>query len=246
VCITFTPITWERRNQLHSRAATPLCGDGIRIRFGTAVPNQNPSNLGTLVYILRFPVQYYDQETGLNYNYYRDLDTSTGRYVESDPSGLKGGLNTYDYARASPVMWIDPSRLVACPGGEWSQDFAGPAGINLSFGGYFSKGRFNFTCRSNPSVKCSASVLCIGGGAILGAGMGWSIYGYVVGAPNSSDLTGWSGWQVTGSIGPLGLQAPPGGGVSVTGGPSVGAGIAGVKCYTYAMICTPSGCGRSN
>jgi RHS repeat-associated protein len=79
--------------------------------FGTAVPNQNPSGLGTFGYNLRFPGQYYDTETGLNYNYFRDYDPATGRYVESDPIGLRGGLNTYGYAGNSPVRRTDPRGL---------------------------------------------------------------------------------------------------------------------------------------
>lgn len=62
--------------------------------------------------IERFPGQYFDQETGLNYNYFRDYEPATGRYVESDPIGLLGGMNTYQYAKARPLKSVDPSGLI--------------------------------------------------------------------------------------------------------------------------------------
>ena len=56
---------------------------------------------------LRFPGQYYDRETGLHYNYFRDYDGSLGRYLESDPIGLKGGLGTFEYVGSSPIVYFD-------------------------------------------------------------------------------------------------------------------------------------------
>jgi RHS repeat-associated protein len=73
--------------------------------FGNGAPK------GSLLYNLRFPGQYFDSETGLHYNTFRDYDPATGRYVQSDPIGLQGGVNTYAYAGVSPTGGIDPAGL---------------------------------------------------------------------------------------------------------------------------------------
>ncbi|TAN65985.1 MAG: hypothetical protein EPN17_15155 [Methylobacter sp.] len=79
--------------------------------FGNSLPDQNPSGLGDFVFNLRFPGQYYDAETGLFYNYFRDYDSKTGRYIESDPIGQSGGVNTYTYVRGNPIRWADSKGL---------------------------------------------------------------------------------------------------------------------------------------
>ena len=61
----------------------------------------------TITNNLRFPGQYFDAEIGLHYNYYRDYDPAIGRYLESDPIGVRAGSNTYAYSNLNPVVNLD-------------------------------------------------------------------------------------------------------------------------------------------
>jgi RHS repeat-associated protein len=79
---------------------------------GNAWGEQSPTSSG-YTYNLRFPGQYYDAETGINYNVNRDYDSTTGRYVESDPLGLKGGWSTYAYVGNGPLKSGDPLGLLS-------------------------------------------------------------------------------------------------------------------------------------
>jgi RHS repeat-associated protein len=80
--------------------------------YGNGVAMQDPDGKGAnVVFNMRFPGQYFDAETGLYYNYFRDYDPTIGRYVESDPIGLLGGISTYSYAAESPPNVGDPLGL---------------------------------------------------------------------------------------------------------------------------------------
>ncbi|MCB0122213.1 MAG: RHS repeat-associated core domain-containing protein, partial [Caldilineaceae bacterium] len=79
--------------------------------FGDTPADEAPSGMAPFRYSLRFPGQQYDAETASHYNYFRDYEPGTGRYLESDPVGIAGGIATFQYARASPSRWSDSSGL---------------------------------------------------------------------------------------------------------------------------------------
>ncbi|MFS2032752.1 RHS repeat-associated core domain-containing protein [Polaromonas sp. CT11-55] len=79
--------------------------------FGATAPDQNPSSLGTFSFNQRLPGQIFDAESGLFQNWNREYSPRIGRYMQSDPIGLKGGINTFAYVRGNPVSRIDPRGL---------------------------------------------------------------------------------------------------------------------------------------
>lgn len=90
--------------------------------FGDNVPTENVAGF-VFDFPLRFPGQYADKETNLHYNMMRDYDPGIGRYIESDPIGLRGGINTYLYA-TDPLTQIDPEGLMGYRGGKSTSDYS--------------------------------------------------------------------------------------------------------------------------
>jgi RHS repeat-associated protein len=79
--------------------------------FGTDATNTNPAGAGPFNDNLRFPGQIFNGTAGLHQNQMRDYDPATGRYIESDPSGLRGGANPYAYTGSNPLLRTDPLGL---------------------------------------------------------------------------------------------------------------------------------------
>lgn len=108
---------------LHSDPlGTPLLGTDERGRvlwraahgpFGEKTAGA--ADTGNVVVNLRFPGQYFDEETGTHYNYFRDYDPNSGRYLQPDPQGILGGLNVYAYAANDPTSYSDPLGLMPEP-----------------------------------------------------------------------------------------------------------------------------------
>jgi len=93
---------------------------------------------------LRFQGQYYDEETGLHYNWNRYYDPATGRYLRADPIGLSGGLNPFVYADNEPTGRVDPAGLFNF---VWHYYFGGGTTVNLGSVGLLA------TFRGAPSVS---------------------------------------------------------------------------------------------
>jgi RHS repeat-associated protein len=135
--------------------------------FGNTTPNENPSALGTFTYNLRLGGwQQYDKETGTFYNYYRDYDPAIGRFPQSDPIGLRGGINTYSYVGAKPLSATDPLGLDV----KWKGSVIG-GGVTDVVGGQVY--RFDFT----SECKCNRVVRITGFASMVSFGVGLSARG---------------------------------------------------------------------
>lgn len=79
-----------------------LIGDGVSA-FGSHAA------LGHVGFSLRYPGQQWDAFSKWNYNYLRTYEPGTGRYLESDPIGLRGGVALFGYAHGDPLRFVDPT-----------------------------------------------------------------------------------------------------------------------------------------
>ena len=70
------------------------------------------SNDSTVTNNLRFPGQYFDEETGMHYNWNRYYDPESGRYIQTDPIGLNVLLfNLNTFTNNNPILKYDNSGL---------------------------------------------------------------------------------------------------------------------------------------
>jgi len=80
---------------------------------GSPFGEKTPASSNGYTLNLRFPGQYFDAESGLNFNAHRDFETAAGRYQQSDPLGVDAGGSTYGYVAGNPLSFSDQQGL-AC------------------------------------------------------------------------------------------------------------------------------------
>ena len=139
--------------------------------FGDHNANQDPDGDAVLyTFNLRYPGQYWDGLANVYYNYFRDYDARTGRYLQSDPIGLKGGPSTYGYVGGNSLRFSDQYGLIAvtAPVPWWTWLPAAPTWLNpslvlrgLGWGALFVPSELGtFPCEDIPSTadrtKCFA------------------------------------------------------------------------------------------
>jgi RHS repeat-associated protein len=119
---------------------------------------------GSATVNIRMPGQYVDAESGLFYNWNRYYNPAIGRYISSDPIGIEGGLNTFLYANASPVMYMDPEGL------DYAQCMAGYIAVCTGIGGTIgATGGFVGGTIVFPGVGTISGTAGLG---VAGAGLG--------------------------------------------------------------------------
>ncbi|AYQ29532.1 MULTISPECIES: Ig-like domain repeat protein [unclassified Polaromonas] len=124
--------------------------------FGATAPDQNPSGSGTFNFNQRLPGQVFDAESGLFQNWNREYNPRIGRYMQSDPIGLRGGINTYAYVDGNPVVMVDPSGLagsfVGQLGGSYVPGIGGEGNVGVFVGTYNGRLDFGFYTQGGISV----------------------------------------------------------------------------------------------
>jgi RHS repeat-associated protein len=115
-----------------------------------AFGEQLPASFG-VNFSLRFPGQI-DDGNGISYNYFRDYEPGTGRYLESDPIGLKGGISTFGYVGGMPLMNIDPLGL------SWAKAVNKAVRRALKKEGFYCKQ--GVPCPSDDGDDCGSETSC--------------------------------------------------------------------------------------
>lgn len=212
--VTTSTVNYITADQLGTpRAVTDSAGTVIWswAYAGNPFGEQPPTSANGYTFDLRYPGQYFDAESNSNYNYFRNYESATGRYLQSDPIGLVGGISTYAYVSNNPLIHVDPQGTTNLSIGLNGSAIAG-GGFTLGGGVYVSFG-------SNEGFDIGLYGSAGGGvGVNIGAGING---GYSPGGPSNIsgttvDVSG------NGAIFQGSASVSTDGDVSGTGGVAVG------------------------
>ncbi|ULU27848.1 RHS repeat-associated core domain-containing protein [Dyella terrae] len=134
------------------------------------------------------PGQYYDAESGLNYNVHRDYEVATGRYIQSDPIGIEGGLNSYLYANGAPSNYVDPS------GTQFLVPLPEPRPVAPPL--LDAPPNYQQPVRVDPAVECLINIFCAPAAITALATADW-VTVHATNQSQSNPLTGKPGSEVT-------------------------------------------------
>lgn len=132
--------------------------------FGNVGPDEDPDgDSNAFAFPLRFPGQYFDKETGLHYNYFRDYDPQTGRYVQPEPLGIASDINLYRYARNNSLTYFDPDGEQAISALSASGGFSAASSISIG----------------SRAISALGPIGLVAGAGIGGYQFGGAVYPYI-------------------------------------------------------------------
>jgi RHS repeat-associated protein len=190
--VTYAPpvsteaVYWHHNDHLGTpQALTDINGTVVwtmsQTPFGIATVNEDPDGDGiTVTNNFRFPGQYFDAETGLNYNYFRSYDPSTGRYTQHDPIGLNGVMNPFGYVNGNPVVYIDSYGLYNV---DFATGFHLPISPGIAVGPLVSSSIKNYSSNPGNPLTANKTKIDIAAGVLADVGV----------AVGVSDLSGTGG-----------------------------------------------------